>query len=412
VGTRVSIYWPDDGQSYDGEIVDYDRHTHTHTVRYDDGEVERLDLRTEQYSILRPPAVTAKKLMPWAADMQEHFRTRLSGQATEDEIASVVELCCSSLADHTINNYKGKVKRFLRFCASHEPTPLQALPASEATALLYLRDLHDCPTISAESYQPYLSAINSMHLDLGFAAPLIGHLVDRAKKGSSFLQNHESHAPKRYWIAADHVSDVLDLALGMGPEPEDVELFRACVFLCLQFAWFSRSDTGTAATNRSVSLHDGITLVAVKLKGRKHEKWKPVYRIPQDGIPGLYTLLLRWEKIKMMRGLMAPDANYWALTGQHPKFSAKEGTEWTRRALAAVGATPPDGFRYDGHGSRSGVATGAFSIGVQLPKIQFMANWSTQSNTIHDYVDPTAPPTPGARRFFGWLAPSLLHGTS
>ena len=393
-------------------MVDFDQTTHTHTVRYDDGDVERLNLREEQYSLVRPPIVKPKQLMPWAADMRAHFQTKMAGEASEAEITSVVELLCSSLADHTINNYKGKVKRFLQFCQFHEPEPLQALPASEATALLYMRDLHDSPTISAESFQPYLSAVNSLHLDMGFPAPLTGHLVDRAKKGASFLQNVNSTATKRYWIAADHVSRVLDLALEMGETPEDLELFRACTFLCLQFAWFTRSDTGTAATNRSVCIEQGITLTAVKQKGRRHEKWKPVYRIPQDAIPGLHTLLTRWRKIKKKLKLMAPDANYWALKQRHAKFSAKEGTEWTRLALAAVGATPPPEFHYDGHGARSGAATGAFSIGVQLPKIQFMAAWSVQSKTVHDYIDPTAPATPGAFRFFGWLAPSLLHGTS
>ena len=183
VGARVAVYWPMDRQSYEGEVVEFDTATSTHTIQYDDGEVERLNLADEQYKIVAAPAATKpKKQTPWARELCEYLTTLFSGStATSEDVDQVVELICSSLADSTVQNYKGKVKRFLNFCTRRVLCPL---PADQTTALLYMRDLHDDKKIQAENYQPYLSAVNSLHLDLGHPAPLVGHLVDRAKKGS------------------------------------------------------------------------------------------------------------------------------------------------------------------------------------------------------------------------------------
>ena len=154
--------------------------------------------------------------------------------------------------------------------------------------------------------------------------------------------------------------------------------------------------------------------MAVKQKGRRHEKWKPVYRIPKDAIQGLFELLTKWKAWQKKWKLAGPSESFWRLPmeGPHTKsFSAsKHGTAWTRLALAAVGAEPPPDFKFDGHGSRSGAATGASAVGVALPRICFMGNWSIRSAVVHDYIDPTAPATPGAFRFFGWLVPSLSNG--
>jgi len=277
---------------------------------------------------------------------------------------------------------------------------------------LYVRDLYDCPTIAVESFQPYLSAVNSMHADLGFDAPLVGHLVIRAKKGAAQLQNTTSDDTSRYWIPASAVSDVLALALQF-PDTMDPQLLRACVFTCVQFAWFCRSDTGTAAQNRHIHVgaagdNTGIVLTAVKQKGRRHEHWKPVYRIPEDAIDGLHTLLLACKKRKAEWALDDDKVSFWRIRNEKGNYTNTHGTAWVRAALTAVGANPPAGFKYDGHGTRAGAATAANSIGVALNKICFMADWSIASKTVHSYIHPTAPPTPGACRFFGWMVPSLV----
>ena len=333
------------------------------------------------------------------------------------DVDKVGELLSCALSDNTVTSYAQKARRFINFCKERKLTPVTA---SQSTVLLYMRQLHDTPTIAAENYQPYMSAVNALHLDIGCDPPVRGHLVDRARKGSLYLQNNDSIEPKRYWIPADGVSKVLDMALELLGKsstctPEELALLRSCVFLSLQFAWFCRSDTGACASCKDVNLEAGITLTAVSQKGRKSQRFKPVYRIPADAVPGLHAALLGWQALKQRWKLAQPSTSFWAMPGEATdpkKYGNKEGTAWARLALNAVGAAPPTDFKYDGHCSRSGAATGANSIGVTLQKICFMADWSIRSSAVHDYIDLSAPPTLGASRFFQWLVPQpLSHGT-
>ena len=164
---------------------------------------------------------------------------------------------------------------------------------------------------------------------------------------------------------------------------------------------------------RDLVLYDtGITLTAVQQKGRRHEKWENVYRIPTGGVDGLDDMLRRWKQWNAHVGSGSSGDYLWSLPGETGAYTAKHSTEWTRLALGEVGAEPPEGFHFDGHGIRSGAATAASAIGVVLHRICFMGDWSIRSSVVQDYIDPTAPPTRGAFRFFGWMTPSLTHGTS
>ena len=41
-----------------------------------------------------------------------------------------------------------------------------------------------------------------------------------------------------------------------------------------------------------------------------------------------------------------------------------------------------------------------------LDRICFVGGWRIRAQTVHDYIDPTCPSSPAARRFFGWLLPA------
>ena len=246
---------------------------------------------------------------------------------------------------------------------------------------------------------------------MGYEAPLSGHLVDRASKGSAYLTNQESDSTRRYWIPATYVAQVLDKLLEK--PPTDLKLLRACTYTVLQFCWICRSDTGTAAKMPHVVVDEGdIVLKAVKLKGRGADKWAPVYKIPAGAVDGLTPLILRWIARKRSWKLVGASHSFWSIPGETGRYTSSHGDDWVKLALTSVGATPPEGFHFNGHSTRSGAATGASSVGAPDRKICFMADWSPRANSIETYVDPTAQPTQAARRFFGWLAPPLTHGTS
>eukprot|EP00873_Tetraselmis_striata_P001146 jgi/Tetstr1/421410/TSEL_001177.t1 len=55
---------------------------------------------------------------------------------------------------------------------------------------------------------------------------------------------------------------------------------------------------------------------------------------------------------------------------------------------------------------RKGAALAASCIGVPLPAIKHMGDWSKDNEVVTwKYIDPTMRPTPAAWRFFGWLVP-------
>eukprot|EP00873_Tetraselmis_striata_P037630 jgi/Tetstr1/457894/TSEL_044413.t1 len=67
---------------------------------------------------------------------------------------------------------------------------------------------------------------------------------------------------------------------------------------------------------------------------------------------------------------------------------------------------PPTGFKWTSHSLRKGAASAASCVGVPLPAIKHMGDWSKNSEVVTGkYIDPTMRPTPAAWRFFGWLVP-------
>ncbi|KAK3240847.1 hypothetical protein CYMTET_49343 [Cymbomonas tetramitiformis] len=78
--------------------------------------------------------------------------------------------------------------------------------------------------MSKEKYEPYLSAINSYHGDMGFTGPAKGRAVSRAVKGMSRLQSRrlkprvrDEERTVRTWLLARHVSAVHEHGLGLEP---------------------------------------------------------------------------------------------------------------------------------------------------------------------------------------------------
>eukprot|EP00873_Tetraselmis_striata_P012132 jgi/Tetstr1/432396/TSEL_021793.t1 len=71
-----------------------------------------------------------------------------------------------------------------------------------------------------------------------------------------------------------------------------------------------------------------------------------------------------------------------------------------------TGARPPTGFKWTSHSLRKGAASAASCVGVPLPAIKHMGDWSKNIDVVTEkYIDPTMRPTHAAWRFFGWLVP-------
>eukprot|EP00854_Cymbomonas_tetramitiformis_P034200 gene34200-biopygen19794 len=232
-GSRVEVYWPIDDAWYPGEVGDTDEYQMTQ-VAYDDRDVEMLDMRTERYRVV-PPA-KGERVDEWDMALEERWRDEL-GRSW--------------------------------------------LPATEATVPLYFAHLMSKETIKAASLQPYLSAINNYHEDMGYDGPSKGRSMSRAVKGMASLQvkaaeTQEEGETVRSWLPARHVSKVHAHGLAMRPTGRaEMELLRACTYVVFAFVTFGRPNTGVSMQKSHIAVADDvISVVLQKEKGRRHVRLK------------------------------------------------------------------------------------------------------------------------------------------
>ena len=92
----------------------------------------------------------------------------------------------------TVKSYDQKWLKFEAFTSQVQDDAgaprMSALPVSSQTVIAYLAYLLESDTISTESLQPYLSAINAVHNDFEYSPPAYGNLVKLAGKGFAELQ--------------------------------------------------------------------------------------------------------------------------------------------------------------------------------------------------------------------------------
>ncbi|KAK3276403.1 hypothetical protein CYMTET_15514 [Cymbomonas tetramitiformis] len=229
VGTRLEVFWVDDDKFYPGSVKSFHEDGTAHVV-YDDGDEETLNLSEEKFNILHSAGVyeqngeTAEVLNEnmerggddkenkRGGDAQNFFTRSLCGRwrgelGQSDFTDLAIQMQRRSLLESTPSNYGPKAECFVQFCQHQQR---QWLPASEAIVLLYLASLLEAGNIKSSSLQPYLSAINNYHDDLGLTGPAKGRAVTRAVKGMAKIQAEaavmeETIETQRTWLPAKHV---------------------------------------------------------------------------------------------------------------------------------------------------------------------------------------------------------------
>ncbi|KAK3238215.1 hypothetical protein CYMTET_51759 [Cymbomonas tetramitiformis] len=289
-GSRVEVYWPIDDAWYPGKVGDTDEHSMTR-VTYDDGDVEMLDMHTERYRVV-PPA-KGEQANEWDAALEGRWRSEL-GNSSLTELA--VQMQGAALQDTTLGNYRPKAAAFMHFCVAEGRS---WLPATEATVRLYIAHLMSKGTIRAASLQPYLSAVNNYHEDMGFDGPAKGRSVSRAVKGMASLQ-----------VAA------------AGTQNEE-------------------------ETKSHIAVADGvISVVLHREKGKRHVRLKRRLTIPATGVAGLVQLLERWQSARdeWWQRTSSPCGgaekdSYWRLPWEQGRLTSAQANDWpTSVAVTADGS--------------------------------------------------------------------------
>jgi hypothetical protein len=305
----------------------------------------------------------------------------------------------------TVASYAGKFDRFFSFCVQVQIergfAPLCPMPASESTVLLYLGWLFHEGRVHAASLQPYLSAINQMHIDFGFPAPALGHDVRLARRafgneeGASTLET-----TRRGAFPASAVFKILHLGL-MTSCPHTL---RRCACIVTQFVWFCRGDTSMLLRRAHISLRAEGICINERTKTISRHHAAPTLRESDSSTDAgslVLRLLLRWE----LEHPHAPEDLFWSLktdTYSASAWSSSLVSLWLQELTAILGILPPAGVSWSSHALRSGGASSAFAVGVQPLVIARFGCWKTQE-MLMTYVDVLVKPDAAARLFFGHL---------
>ncbi|KAK3264726.1 hypothetical protein CYMTET_26548, partial [Cymbomonas tetramitiformis] len=316
---------------------------------------EDLDMSKEKYEVL--PAVV-QEVTGWDAALQERWRRELDDSSLT-ELA--VQMQGATLGDKTVGNYRPKARALMAFC---------------------------------EEEQPYLSAINNYHEDMGFPGPAKGRAVSGTVKGMSRLQVQAADAAGR---AA-------------------TELLKVCTYVVFAFVTFGRPETGVSMRREHIRIAgDDLSVVLHKEKGRGHVRLRRRLTIPAAGVAGLVRLLQHWQQLRDASWGQRPvtgsevQGSYWRLPWERGKFQSAQANGWVQLALGKLGCIPPEGGHFSGHRTSKGACTCARAVGAALEKCCFLGGWSQLSSGIHSYIDPAAVPDEHMEKYFGWTTPRLAH---
>ena len=347
----------------------------------------------------------------WTESLSEVLAAQLGDVP---QAAAIVETIAASLAPTTAEQYGHNFARFVQFCNRQLDRP-SPLPATTGTVLRWLAgDVCARGSVKAGSLQPYLSAINTVHTDLGFDAPALGHLISRFKRGLAHRQTAAGREAERVYLPAPVVEEVHEWALALDlsrATPAQVSAFRAAVATTLNFCFFARGATGSALLDGHVRRSDEALHITLEHeKGKAKNARSRVITMPSGSVLGLEALLAKWE---LYRGQVDPRHSYFALPSElaatkgrrHVTFPSTRIDQWVHEILGHLGRRPPAGDKWTGHSERKGAASASSAIGVQLDRICWCGGWSIRSAVVHDYIDPTCPPSRAAFRYFGWLRP-------
>ena len=120
--------------------------------------------------------------------------------------------------------------------------------------------------------------------------------------------------------------------------------------------------------------------------------------------------------VRLLRVLLAELPHRYVLSADTPLFTlmrlgaAQRGTPRCDTALSraissmldTIGFAPPDLISYTSHSAREGAASSAHSIGISLPRIQWVGGWRSLEG-VRPYIDASWPTSRAARVLFGQL---------
>ena len=325
-----------------------------------------------------------------------------------------------------MTSYGGKFDGFVSFCEAHRP-PLCPVPASLATVMLYVGELARRGTIQAKNLQPYLSAINKVHVDLDLPPPALGRALGAVRHGMALAQQALHARDARFPLPAHVVLSALRLGyaaacrLAALTDPSllaaspDAAVFRACTVLVVMFVTFCRPHTAAALLQGDCVFDAAAGLFRVSLrteKPRAGEIERRFLNLDFFHLRGPVLLLHMWLAFRMRLGLGPQSPLFKLPLPREGAPSSSSINKWVKEAVSLAGFVPSPGLAISGYCTRKGGTTAAHSVNVPLTIIRHVGGWAPRSEVVLRYIDVSIPPSPAARLFFQYLCASSAAAQS
>ena len=363
--------------------------------------------------------------LPWfELAMTVRVTALMDNGESEQEAYDAALLRMTSLDTKTEKGYASAWMEFEQdFCS---PLGYESLPATESTALKYISWHARRGKVHEKSLANYISAINRAHKDCLFLPPFetdsqgkfINEDIRLTLLGLAKAQGvrtRDAVASERLYLPAkiplqflQEVSLVVPI-LGQTSSQQMIGDARDDLALAFSYAEFGRSASQAGfRTGDIVFESDGSLLFAMrKAKNLTKNKHNLAFRWPVGCIALLLDAVKLWTTLRYRIGGLPEQ--FWRLPWEKRPLVGSDFNAMLGRSLARRGMSPPPGFVYTIHSTRAGSLSEGAALGVPLSRLKHMGGYSPTSTVPEDkYIDPSCPPSPAGRHFFGWLLPTAL----
>ena len=275
-------------------------------------------------------------------------------------------------------------------------------------------------SVQPQSFQPYLSSINTAHRHvLGESGvPEGGGLLGAVRRG--WLREH---------LAKPGVQKDVTTALPARTARVVLELFkrsdaapaldaRAFTFLIVSFATLMRASSAVPLADTDVVDEPAeVRVCPRRIKGGQLSVLLPIPKVFPAAAGSLYmrSVVRRWRAVRTRAWgtarLRPPGAeepgSFWALPGDSHSLAAAASvaTAWVEQALSLAGIKASPRVQYTSKCNRKGGASAAFAEGVSMEAIWALGDWAIGSTTpSKHYIDAAVRRDEHSTFFFGFRA--------
>ena len=320
------------------------------------------------------------------------------------------EFYSHGLAASTKSTYSAGQLRFTTFC---KELKLSALPATEATLLLFVSYLAT-HNISHTTIKVYLSAVRHLHVSAGMHTFFNNQLTPRLQltlKGVQKSQASTQPPRIRLPITLEILERIKTLLSKQPSSYDNIMIWAAC---CLAFFGFLRVSEFTVPADNQYddSCHLSFSSVCIDSRVNPQQLRITIKQSKTDpfrkGVD-IYLGATR-DSICPVRGILP----YLAIRGDHqgPLFVFKDGRSLTRHRFSTalnslLRQLQIDAQSYNTHSFRIGAATSARQANIPDSLIKMLGRW--KSEAYQSYI--RTPPQELARlsKFLTSGYPSSVH---